>query len=67
MSEAYDLFQKSEIGEPGWIETVIGLSNLKNRAANLLSIRPPTYMVCPSTEREFFEPAQFVGRQGGGR
>ena len=51
MSEAYDLFRKSEEGERVWLETVIGLDNLKKRLIELSSLQPGTYMVLDRKDR----------------
>jgi hypothetical protein len=56
VNEAYDLFKQNGEGEPIWIETVTGLSNLRTRLAKLSSLKPGTYMVYDPTRAKFIEP-----------
>ena len=56
MNGSYDLFKQTENGEPVWIETVVGLQNLKKRLMKLSSIKPATYVVYDPVESRFIEP-----------
>jgi len=56
MSNAYDLFIENRAGEKAWVETVIGLHNLKKRLRNLSSISPGTYVIYDPTQATFIEP-----------
>jgi len=42
---AYDLFKQEDNGERIWVETIVGLQNLKKRLKTLSSMKPGTYLI----------------------
>ena len=55
--KAYDLYKRDdEEGKNIWIETVIGLDDLKQRLEKLSSLKPGTYLVYDPTQAQFIEP-----------
>jgi hypothetical protein len=56
MQQAYDLFKQDGEKTPVWIETVIGVNNLKKRLMKLSSIKPGNYLVYDPTKAVFIEP-----------
>lgn len=56
MGDAFDLLRQNEKGEPVWVETVIGLHNLKKRLMKLSSLKPGKYMVYDPSEGRYIEP-----------
>ena len=56
MRRAYDLFKDDKDGKPIWIETVIGLDQLKKRLMKLIALKPAQYLIYDPTEAQFVEP-----------
>ena len=56
MNRAYDLFKDDEAGKPSWVETVVGLDQLKKRLMKLSAVKPGKYLVYDPTEAKFVEP-----------
>lgn len=56
MSGTYDIFKKTENEEPVWVETVIGMHQVKKRLMKLASLKPGTYLIYDPTEAQFIEP-----------
>ena len=56
MTRSYDLFKEDEIGTPIWVETVIGLHDLKKRLMKLTALKPGRYRIYDPTEAQFVEP-----------
>jgi hypothetical protein len=56
MGNAYDLFKHNENREPIWVETIVGLNNLKKLLMKLSALRPGKYMVYDPTEGKSIEP-----------
>jgi hypothetical protein len=56
MGDAYDIFMKDNNDDPVWVETVIGLHQVKKRLMKLSALKPANYLVYDPTERRFIEP-----------
>jgi hypothetical protein len=56
MADTYDLFRKDEKDNSIWVETVIGLNQLKKRLKKLSSLKPGNYLIYDPTEAKFVEP-----------
>jgi hypothetical protein len=53
---AYDLFKEEDNGERIWVETIVGLQNLKKRLKALSAMKPGTYLIYDPTEARFIKP-----------
>jgi hypothetical protein len=57
LSKAYDLFKEDgESGKPIWVETVIGLGQMKKRLRKLTALKPGKYLIYCPTKAQFVEP-----------
>lgn len=56
MGDTYDLFKQNEVGQPIFVETVVGMNGLKKRLMNSPSLKPGTYVIYDATEGKFIEP-----------
>ena len=56
MGDTFDVFRKDEGGAPIFVETVVGVHQLKKRLMKLSSLKPATYLVYDPTEAKFVEP-----------
>jgi hypothetical protein len=56
MSDTYDVYRQNGNGDRIWVETVIGMDQLKKRLMKISSIKPGIYLVYDPTEARFLEP-----------
>jgi hypothetical protein len=56
MGDAYDILMKDNNDDPVWVETVIGLHQVKKRLMKLSALKPANYLVYDPTEQRFIEP-----------
>jgi hypothetical protein len=56
LSDTYHVFKQNENGRPIFVETVVGLHDLKKRLMTLSSLKPGKYMVYDTTEAKVIEP-----------
>ena len=56
MSESYHLFEENTDRLPTWVETVDGLSHVKERLVQLTERTPGRYLIWDQTRTGFVEP-----------
>ena len=56
MSQAYDLYNENENGNRIFVETVIGLNQLKKLLIRLTASQPGKYLIYDPTRARFVEP-----------
>jgi hypothetical protein len=56
MSKSYDLFKEDEGGRRIFVETVIGLGQMKKLLVKLSVLNPRKYLIYDPTEAQFVEP-----------
>jgi hypothetical protein len=56
MSGTYDIYKKNENEEPIWVETVVGLHQVKKGLMKLTALKAGTYLIYDPTKAQFVEP-----------
>jgi hypothetical protein len=56
MTQAYDLYQEDENGKRIFVETVIGLAQLRALLTNLIALKSGKYLIYDPTRARLVEP-----------